>query len=89
MIERIDANFLHGITEHQSRKVEPKMSAQNSSNIDVLSQITCKSLLDAAKQLPSEDAQAVADAKALLLSGSLDSPANICQAAENMLKFGV
>lgn len=56
---------------------------------DVSVQVNYASLIEKAVQEPENDAQRVQKARELLLSGKLESPENIGQAAENIVKYGI
>jgi hypothetical protein len=57
--------------------------------VDASLQVTYDSLIEKAKEMPQEDAEAVERARRLLLSGRLESPENIRAAAENIAEFGI
>ena len=89
MIDRINNNQIRDILkESSSRQSEPPKSSANS-QVDALIQVNCQSLIEIAKLPPQEDANAVQQARELLLSGQLESPENIRAAAENIVKFGI
>jgi hypothetical protein len=52
-------------------------------------QVDYASLIEQAVQTPQDEALRIQQARALLLSGELESPRNIREAAENILNFGV
>ncbi|HUV65092.1 MAG TPA: hypothetical protein VMW24_14440 [Sedimentisphaerales bacterium] len=56
---------------------------------DVSVQVDYASLIEQAMQAPQDDALRIQQARDLLLSGELESPQNIREAAENILNFGV
>lgn len=56
---------------------------------DVSVQVDYASLIEQALQTPQDEALRIQQARDLLLSGELESPQNIREAAENILKFGV
>lgn len=56
---------------------------------DVSVQVDYASLIEEAMQPPQTDAQAIEQARRLLLSGRLDNPRNVKEAAENIVKFGI
>ncbi len=56
---------------------------------DVSVQVNYASLIEKALQEPESDAQRVHKARELLLSGQLESPESIRQAAENIVKYGI
>ncbi len=56
---------------------------------DVSVQVDYASLIEQALQEPQDDALRIQQARDLLLSGELESPRNIREAAQNILNFGV
>jgi hypothetical protein len=89
MIERIDNHQIPDVLkESPSEQTNPsKISAENESPISW--QVDFDSLIEAAKQIPAEDAQAMRRARELLLAGNLDSPERTRWAAENIAAFGI
>ncbi len=89
MIEKIENNQVPDILKELSSK--PSESSKGSSNnlTDASLQISNNALIEQAKQVPTEDANKVQQARQLLLSGKLDTPENIRAAAESIVKFGV
>jgi hypothetical protein len=89
MIEKINTNQIHDIVEKSpSNKFEiNKASINGSADIDL--QIDYASLLNKAVQSPQTDTEDIQRARELLASGQLESPENIRQAAENIIKFGI
>ncbi|MGD0785616.1 MAG: hypothetical protein ABR969_07360 [Sedimentisphaerales bacterium] len=89
MIEKIENNQVPDILKESSSK--PSESSKGSANnlTDASLQISNSSLIEQAKQVPTEDANVVQQARQLLLSGKLDTPENIRAAAEAIVKFGV
>jgi hypothetical protein len=89
MIEKIENNQVPDILKELSSK--PSESSKGSANnlTDASLQISNNSLIEQAKQIPTEDANKVQQARQLLLSGKLDTPENIRAAAESIVKFGV
>lgn len=65
----------------------PRIPPQNDADVSV--QVDYASLIEQAMQQPEEDAQIVEQARELLLSGRLESPQNITEAAENIARFGI
>lgn len=80
-----------GATQIVNHNVSPQASAQNGpdNTQDASLQVSFDSLIEQAKQIPTDDGSAVARAKALIASGQLDTPENIQKAAQNILKYGV
>ncbi|UCE48646.1 MAG: hypothetical protein JSW47_00570 [Phycisphaerales bacterium] len=56
---------------------------------DVSVHVNYASLIEKAVQEPEKDAQRVQKARELFLSGKLESPENINEAAKNILKYGI
>ena len=89
MIEKINNNQVPDILkESSSRQPEPSGDPVDN-QVDASLQVTYDSLIEKAKELPPQDADAVERARRLLLSGELESPENIRAAAENIAKFGI
>ncbi len=65
----------------------PRVPPQSDADVSV--QVDYASLIEQAIQPPETDAQAVEQARQLLLSGRLDNPRNVKEAAENIAKFGI
>lgn len=83
-------NGVLGPAQTANQSDSPKVSTQNGpdNTQDASLQVSFDSLIEQAKQAPAEDGSAVARAKALIASGQLDTPENIQQAAQNILKYG-
>lgn len=91
MIEKIDPNKIQDFLE-KSPSMQPNPAGHipnNNNNGDVSVQVDNASLIDKAMQVPQTDASAVQRARELLQSGQLETPKNIREAAENIIKFGV
>ncbi|MBL7187282.1 MAG: hypothetical protein ISS70_13255 [Phycisphaerae bacterium] len=88
MIDKIDAN--QPMIESGLSSGQPKSArAIPDNDVDVSVQVKYASLIDKAVQEPKGDAQRVEQARKLLLSGQLESPENIREAAENIVKYGI
>jgi len=89
MIDKININPIRdqvdGPPAGQSGRAKQLPNAQ----ADATLQINFDRLIEQANKIPAEDTDAVQKARQLLQSGQLDTPANIKEAAENILKFGV
>jgi len=72
---------------HDSPQVSPQNGLDNTQDASL--QVSFDSLIEQAKQAPAEDGSAVTRAKALIASGQLDTPENIQQAAQNILKYSI
>ena len=88
MIDKIDAN--QPMIESGLSSGQPKSArAIPDKHADVSIQVNYASLIDKAVQEPEGDAQRVQQARELLLSGELESPENIREAAEGIVKYGI
>ncbi len=88
MIEKIDTN--QPLIDSSLSSGQPKSArALRDKDEDVSVQVDYASLIEKAVQEPQNDAQRVQKARELLLSGQLESPENIRQAAENIVKYGI
>lgn len=89
MIDKIDNNQIPDL----SGKSLPNHIGSNKASInndaDVTLQVDYASLLNKAAQIPENDAKAIQKAQELLESGRLETPENIREAAENIIKFGI
>lgn len=88
MIGKIDSNQLPlepGTSPRQSNVA----GALPDNDADVSVQVKYAHLIQKAMQQPQTDTQRVQRARDLLLSGQLESPGNIREAAENIVKFGI
>ncbi len=89
MIEKINNNQVPEILKESSSR-QPELSSEAAeTQVDASLQVTYDSLIEKAKELPPQDADAVEQARRLLLSGELESPENIRAAAENISEFGI
>jgi len=88
MLEKIDANHL-AMESGPSPKQSNSAGALPDSDADVSVQVDYASLIDEAMQTPQTGADAVQEAKELLLSGELESAAGFERAAEEIAIFGV
>lgn len=103
MIDNVNNNALpegslnthHNVTgaAHTAKKEHPSAPDHSEKPTDLRFddslQIRFDSLIEKAKQPPEPDNTAVQRARELLLSGQLDTPDNIRQAAENIAKLGI
>lgn len=80
-----------GVTQNVNTSASSQVNTPNGTdNTQDASLLTSfDSIMEQAKQAPVQDGSAVARAKALIASGQLDTPANIQQAAKNILKYGI
>ncbi len=89
MIEKINNNQVPDILKESSSRQPERSTEPTDNQVDASLQVTYDSLIEKAKEMPQEDADAVERARRLLLSGRLESPENIRAAAENIAKFGI
>ena len=89
MIDKINNSQVPDILKQPSVKQPDPADAPVNNEEDVSLQVSCDSLIENAGQLPPEDTNLVQLAGELLLSGQLESPENIRQAAENIVTFGI
>ncbi len=89
MIDKININQIQGSLDGQpaGRPNRPKPAAGEQA--DATLQIDYRQLIEQAIKTPADDTDAVQRARQILESGQLDNPANIKEAAQNILKFGV
>ncbi|MBW7990105.1 MAG: hypothetical protein FVQ84_08850 [Planctomycetes bacterium] len=85
----MDTNQIQNFLEKPSPRLPSSPAAVPGNDADVSVQVDYASFIDAAMQTPKTDSQAIEKARQLLLSGQLESPENIKQAAENIITFGI
>jgi hypothetical protein len=88
MIEKIDNNKVADVLKDiskQSGLSAPKTNNQEDASL----QITHQDIIEQAGQVPSQNFNAVEEARKLIALGQLDTPENIRAAAQNIAKFGV
>jgi len=89
MIDKININQIQGPVDGPSGGQPNRPKPAQNEQADATLQIDFRQLIEQATRIPAEDTDAVERARRLLQSGQLDNPANIKEAAENILKFGV
>jgi hypothetical protein len=89
MIEKVNTNQFPNFLEKPSSRMPNSAAEISGKDADVSVQVDYASFIDAALKIPKMDSQAIEKAKQLLLSGQLESPENIKQAAENIITFGI
>lgn len=89
MIEKIDTNQIPEPVDKLSPKQPGSAGVAPKNETDASLQVNYASLIDQATQPLQTDTQVLQQARELLLSGQLESPENIRQAAENIVKFGI
>lgn len=88
MIDKININPVRFDDSSSGQQVQ-RQAGPVSQQGDATLQINCDRLMEQAKTLPADDTEIVHKAQELLRAGALDNPANIKQAAENIVKFGI
>ena len=89
MIDEVDTNQNRDFLEKSSSRQPNSAKVLPNDEADVSVQVNYASLIDNAMQSPPTDTQAVQRARELLLSGQLESPENVREAAENIVNFGI
>lgn len=89
MIGKIDPNQIRDILEKSSKQHDCAKALPINNGGDASLQVNYASLIEKAKQAQPPDPMAIQRARELLLSGQLESPENIREAAENIVKFGI
>jgi len=86
---KIDTNGIQDFVEKSASKQFGSSRTLSSNDADASLRVNYASLIDKAMELPDADANTVEQAQELLLSGKLESPENIREAAENIGTFGI
>ena len=89
MIDKININQISDHFDGSSAGGQNRSKAVAGNKADATLQIDYARLMEQALNSQPTDTDAVQKAKELLQSGQLDNPANIKEAAANILKFGV
>jgi hypothetical protein len=89
MIEKVDTNQIQNFLEKPSSRLPSSTPVVSAGDADVSVQVDYASFIDTAMQIPKTDSQAIEKTRQLLLSGQLENPENIRQAAENIITFGI
>jgi hypothetical protein len=89
MIEKVDTNQIQNFLGNKPPRVKNNVAAFTGKDAEVSMQVDFASFIENAVKIPPADSKIVEQAKKLLLSGQLESPENIKQAAENILDFGI
>ncbi len=87
MIDKININQIQDPFDGKGQPNRPKAVANNKA--DATLQIDNAALIEQALESQPTDANAVQKAIKLIESGQLDNPANIKEAAANIIKFGI
>ncbi len=89
MIEKVNTNQIQSFLEKSSSRPPNTAAASTGNEVGVTIQVDYASFIDSAMVIPQTDSQVIEQAKALLLSGQLESPENIQKAAENIITLGI
>jgi hypothetical protein len=89
MLEKINNDQVLGIFKETSSKQPDPSKVSANDEVDASLQVRYDSLIEQAKQIPSEDTSVVQRARKLLSSGQLDSPDKIRGAAEEIVTRGI
>ena len=89
MIEKIENNQVPDILKESAAMKPSSSNIPAKAEVDASLQVSYDSLIEQAKQIPPEDTSVIQKMRELILSGQLDNPENIRQAAEAIVKFGI
>ena len=89
MIEKVDTNQIQSFLEKTPSRIKKNVAAFAGNDAEVSVQVDYASLIESAIKVPQTDSKAIEQAKKLLLSGQLESPENIQQAADNIINSGI
>lgn len=89
MIDKINNNQIQNLFDSASPKPPASAKPPKNNEADDSIQIDYACLIEKALKEPESDTGAVQRAKQLLLSGELDDPQHLQEAAGNFLKFGI
>jgi hypothetical protein len=89
MIDKIDTSQIQDIVGKLPSKQADLPKAPIDNNADASLQADYASLISRATQIPEVDTEIIRKAQELLQSGQLESPENIREAAENIIRNGV
>lgn len=89
MIDKVGYNQISDISINTSKKRTQCTQTASEGNAAASLKTSYGDLIQKAQQQQTDDGKAVERARRLLLSGELDSPESIRQAAEKIAEFGV
>jgi hypothetical protein len=89
MIEKIDISQIQDLSGKLMPKPQDSPKTPIKDSADASLQVDYTSLINRETRILETDTEAVRKAQELLQSGRLESPENIREAAENILKFGI
>jgi SAM-dependent MidA family methyltransferase len=88
MIDKININPIR-FDDSSSGEARPRQTGPVGQQGDATLQVNFDRLMEQARKMPADDTEIVHKAQELLRSGLLDTAANIKEAAENIVKFGI
>jgi hypothetical protein len=89
MINKVNHNPIADLLRDAAARPAQSRPASVDSRADASLQVSYEPLIAQAGQEPVDNAAIVERARQMLLSGELDTPENIREAAKNMIKFGI
>lgn len=89
MIEKIDANQIQNFMENSPAGTSGQAKNVSNDSADASLQVNYADLIGGQTPAPEMDAEIIQQAQELLSSGDLESPQNIREAADNIVKFGI
>lgn len=89
MIERIDTNRVQDALDKLIPKQPVSTGPPQNQATDASLQVDFAAHIEKAKEIPTDDADALQQARELLESGRLESPQAFMQAAKQIVEFGI
>ena len=88
MIDKININPIR-FDDSSSGQALPRKTGPVGQQGDATLQVDFDRLMEQARKLPADDTELVHKAQELLRAGALDNSANVKEAAENIVNFGI
>ena len=88
MIDKININPIR-FDDSSSGQGLPRQTGPVGQQGDAILQVSFDRLMEQARTLPADETEIIHKAQELLRAGALDNPANIKEAAENIVNFGI
>ena len=89
MIDKIDASQIQNFLENSPAGAPGQAKNVPSESADASLQVNYADLINGQAPAPEADAEIIQQAQELLSSGELESPQNIREAADNIVKLGI
>ena len=89
MIENVNASLIPEMSPKPPQKRASGARSEGKAGADATVQVKYSALINKALHSDVPDDEAVERAKKLLLSGQLDTPENVRQAAANLIQYGI